>query len=118
MGSEWRKMGREGRRGGDVVGTAGEGIWFAIGGSLPVADGVVVGCQSSCPSGMASGGSAGLGEVLQVLVVGVDLDRVLRSFDVDSPLPKTFDHRKELFVVDWVVQLSSCEFSRIEADRV
>ena len=110
------KDGEGGKAGRDVVGTAGEGIWFAIGGSLPVADGVVLGC--SCPSGMSSGGSAGLGKVLQVLVICVDLDRVLRSFDVDSPLPKTFDHREELFIIDWVIQLSSCEFSRIEADRV
>ena len=112
------KDGEGGKAGRDVVGTAGKGIWFSIGGSLPVADGVVVGRQSSCPSGMSSGGSAGLGKVLQVLVICVDLDRVLRSFDVDSPLPKTFDHREELFVVDWVVQLSSCEFSRVEANQV
>ena len=39
------KDGEGGKAGRDVVGTAGEGIRFSIGGALPVADGVVVGRQ-------------------------------------------------------------------------
>ena len=51
-------------------------------------------------------------------MVGVDLDRVLHSFDVDSPLPKPFDHREELFVVDGVVQLRRGELAGVVADRM
>ena len=30
----------------------------------------------------------------------------------------TLDHRKYFFVVDWVVELSCCEFARVETDQV
>ena len=57
-------------------------------------DCVVIGCHGGCPSGMSSGGSAGLGEVFQVLVVGVNLDRMCSPLDVDSPLLEPLDHRE------------------------
>ena len=72
----------------------GQGIGFAVGGAFSVDDGVVIGCQGSCPFGMLSGGSAGLGEVLQVLVVIVDLNRMCSSLDIDPPLLKPLDHRE------------------------
>ena len=92
----------------------GQSICFAVGGAFSVNDGVVIGCQGSWPSV----GSAGLGEVLEVLVVSVDLNRMCSSLDIDPPLPKPLYHRKYFFVVDWVVELSCCEFARVEADRV
>ena len=55
MGFEGGKMGR-----GKEVWSPGQSICFAVGGAFSVDDGVVIGCQGSCPSGMSSGGSAGV----------------------------------------------------------
>ena len=92
MGSEDGKMGREGRGGGRKSGFRDRA--FAVGGAFSVDDGVVIGCHGSCPSGMSSGGSAGLGEVLQVLVVSVDLNRMCSSLDIDPPFLKPLNHRQ------------------------
>ena len=51
-------------------------------------------------------------------MIGVDLDRVGSSFDVDPPLSETLDHREEFFVVDGVVELSRGKFPGVEADGV
>ena len=83
-------MGREGR--GMVVWAAGEGIWLAVGCALPVDDFVVVGGEGGCPSGMATGCSSGLREVLEVFMVGVDLHRVLGPLHINSPVLETLHH--------------------------
>ena len=92
MGPEGGKMGREGRGGGRKSGFRDRASALPF--AFSIDDGVVIGCQGSCPSGMSSGGSAGLGEVLQVLVVNVDLKRMCSSHDIVPPLLKPLDHRE------------------------
>ena len=119
MGSagDWERMGREGRGGGDVVRTPRQGIRLAIGHPLAVQDGVVLCNESSRPPSMPPGCSTGRGEVLQVLVIGVDPDRSSNSFDVDSPLLKRLHHSQQLLIVDRVVELRRSELARVETYR-
>ena len=72
--------------------TAGEGVGLSIGYALLVDDLVVVGSQGGCPPGMASGCSAGLREVLEVLMVGVDLNSVLGPLHIHSPVLEALHH--------------------------
>ena len=67
---------------------------------------------------MPLGRSTGRGEVLQVLVVGVDLDRCSDTFDVDPPLLEGFHDNQQLLVVDRIVELRRSELVRVEADRM
>ena len=69
-----------------VVRSAGKGIRLAIAGPFSVDDSEVVGCQRLGPRSVSSRGSSSGLEVLQVLMVGVDDDRVDRSLQVDPPL--------------------------------
>ena len=85
-------MGREGSGGGDVGGLARQSIGLAIAGTLAIDDVVIVGSEGGCPSGMSSGCCPSLGEILQILVVRVDLDRMSCSLDVDPPLFESCYH--------------------------
>ena len=108
--------GGEGR--GPVISSPRQRIGLAIGCSPPVDDVVGVGRQSRRPPGMPPGRSAGLAEILQVLMIRVDQDRGGRPLQVDPPLFECFHHREEFFVVDRVVQLSWGELAGVVADRV
>ena len=78
---------------GDVVGSARQSIGLAIVGTLAIGDVVVVGSEGGGPSGMSCGCCLGLGEILQILVVSVDLDRMSCSLDGDPPLFESCYHR-------------------------
>ena len=82
--------GKGGKGRGGIVKPAGEGVWFAMIGPLPVDDGVVVGSEGSRPSGMSSGCSSGCREVFQVYVICIDADRVDSSLHIDTPLFECF----------------------------
>ena len=60
----------------------------------------------------------GFTEILEVLMVGIDLDWVLGSLHVHSPVFEALRHCKELFVVDRVLQLRGREFARVIAYRM
>ena len=57
-------------------------------------------------------------EVLKVLVVGHDVDRSRRTFEVVTPSFETFEDRKEFLVVRVVVQLRASQGAGVEGDRV
>src|ERR1700712_5267451 len=59
-----------------------------------------------------------LPEVLQVLVVGPDLDPVLRALEEMSPFLERPDDREHLLVVDLVVTLDQAQALGEERDRV
>src|SRR3978361_421891 len=59
-----------------------------------------------------------LPEVLQVLVVGPDLDWVLRALEEMSPFLKRLDDREHLLVVDLVVTLDRAQALGEERGRV
>ena len=56
-----------------------QGIRFAIGGTFPVGDRVMVGSEGGRPPIVSPGCSPGSREVFLVFMVRVDLDRVCRS---------------------------------------
>ena len=110
--------GKGGKGRGGLVRPAGEGVWFAITGPLPVDDDVLVGSEGSRPSGMSSGCSSGCREVFQVYVICIDADRVGSSLHIDTPLFECFHDCQKFFIVYWIIELVWCELARVEADRV
>ena len=92
-----------------VVRSAGEGVWLAIAGPLPVDDREIVGRQRLGPLCMPPRGRPRSLKVLQVFVIRVDHDRVRCAFQVDPPLAEGSHYRQQLFVVDRVVQLRIAE---------
>ena len=87
------KDGERGEGRGRVVRSAGQGIGLSIASRAAIDDGVVIGGQSSRPSGMAPRGSPGSREVLEVLVIRVDTDGVGSPLQVDPPLFEGLDNR-------------------------
>ena len=88
-GGEGTWLGEDGKGGegrGDAVGSARQSIGLAIAGTLAIDDVEVVGSEGGGPSSMSSRFCLGLGEILQILVVSVDLNRMSCSLDVDPPL--------------------------------
>ena len=75
-----------------VVWSAGEGVGLSIGCALPIDDLVVVGSQGGRPPGITSRCSAGLREVLEVLMIGVDLNRVLGPLHIHSLVLEALHH--------------------------
>ena len=92
-----------------IVRSAGKGVRLAIAGPLPVDYSEVIGCQRLGPPRMPAGCSSSGLEVLQVLMVGVDDDRVGRAFQVDSPLAKGSHDGEQLFVIDRIVEFGRDE---------
>src|SRR5271169_4938526 len=74
--------------------------------------------QVKGPSGLPPVEVLGLLEVLQVLVVGPNLYRVLSAFEEVPPLFERPDDREHLLVVDLVVTLHVVEALGVEGDRV
>ena len=64
---------------------------------------------------MASGCSAGVREIFEVFMVGVDLDRDDNSLRVDAPLPEGLHRCKYIFVIDRVVELRGGKLAEVEA---
>ena len=58
------------------------------------------------------------GEVLQVLVVGNDVDRGTRAFQIMSTLSEGLKNGQQLFVVHIVVELGTCERAGMECDQM
>ena len=67
---------------------------------------------------MASGGSPGLREIFQVLVIAEDLDGVSSSLQVHPSLFEGCNHCQQLLVVDGIVRLRRRELLGVEADRM
>ncbi|KAF8627555.1 hypothetical protein AX17_006178 [Amanita inopinata Kibby_2008] len=70
------------------------------------------------PVGLAVGEELSSGEVLQVLVVSENLNRITRAFQIVVPLFKHFMDRKELFVTGIIVELSQSEGVGVEHNGV
>ena len=84
--------GEGGEGGRNAVGSARQSIGLAIAGTLATNDVVVVGSEGGGPSSMSSGCCRGLGEILQIFVVSVDLDKMSCSLDVDPLLFESCYH--------------------------
>lgn len=57
-------------------------------------------------------------EVGQILVIRVDLDKMLRSYEVVLPFSEGFDNSYQFLVVDLVIKLRSVELLRVQGDGV
>ena len=101
-----------------VVWPPGEGVRLAVGCPLSVDYVVLVRSQGCRPPGMSSGCSPACRKVLEVLVIGEDLDWMLGSFDVDSPMLEPGYHREQLFIVDGVVHFGWGQLPGVVAHRV
>ena len=66
---------------------------------------------------MAAVQELGRSEILQVAVVGDNLDRGARTLEFGSPFLKAADNRQELFIVDLVVALRCGVFLGEECNR-
>jgi len=68
------------------------------------------------PSGLPTGVNLRGGEILQVFVVGHDVNREGRALQVVMPALESLEDSEELLVVSIVVQLGCSQSARVEHD--
>lgn len=101
-----------------VVGTAREGVGFALLFAGAESEDVVVGREELVPTSLAPIENFEREEVLEVLVVSEDESRIIGAFEVGTEVLESLDNGEELFVVDFVVELGRSELARVEGDWV
>ena len=101
-----------------IVRSAGKGIRLSIAGPFSVDYSEVVGCQRLGPPSVSSGCSSSGVEIFQVLMVGVDDDRVGRALQIDSPLAKGSHDGEQLLIVDRIVEFGRVELFGVVRDVV
>jgi hypothetical protein len=99
-----------------VIQTSGERVWFThraprLAVKLEIKPG-----QIQRPPCLSPVEILRLPEILQVLVVGPDLDRMLRAFEEVPPFLEGSDDREHLLVVDLVVVLDQTQTLGVECD--
>ena len=70
------------------------------------------------PTSLSTSKDLGSGEVLQVLVVGDDVDRKGGTLKVVSPNSKSVENSEKLLVMSVVVKFGRGESMRVESERV
>jgi len=74
-------------------------------------------CHVFRPSGLPTGENFRGGEVLQVFVVGHDVNREGRALQVVTPALESLEDSEELLVMSIVVQLGHGQSARVEHDQ-
>src|SRR6202795_2833443 len=103
---------------GSVVRAVGEGVRLAHAPSWLVVEGEVEAGQVEGPSGLAAVQFLGGPEVLEVLMVRPDLQRLARAFQVVSPLFQRLDDRQHFHVMDLVVAFDQGQAFGLESNRM
>src|ERR1700731_711423 len=70
------------------------------------------------PPGLMPGEQADHGEVLEVLVVGNNIDQSFRTFEIMPPSGKRLKYSEEFLVVSVIIQFRDAQGAGMKGDRV
>src|SRR3984893_3773435 len=74
--------------------------------------------QELQPPGLMPGEQTDCGEVLEVLMVGNDIDRSFRTFEIVPPSSKCLKYSKEFLVMSVIIQFGDAQGAGMKGDRV
>src|ERR1700730_3153832 len=74
--------------------------------------------QELRPPGLTPGEQVDHGEVLEVLMVGNDINRSFRTFEIVPPSRKHLKYSKEFLVVSVIIQFGDAQGAGMKGDRV
>src|ERR1700731_2540145 len=74
--------------------------------------------QELRPPGLTPGEQADCGEVLEVLMVGNNVDRSFRTFEIVPPSSKRLKYSEEFLVVSVIIQFGDAQGAGMKGDRV
>src|ERR1700730_17037468 len=100
------------------VPTSSQCIWFHSEPTRVESDHEIELGQELRPPGLTPGEQTDRGEVLEVLVVGNNVDRSFRTFEIVPPSGKCLKYSEEFLVVSVIIQFRDAQGAGMKGDRV